>query len=202
MGFWYDLIAIYLKKNNIDFDKDVLKLQQQGLSIDECIEMLKNNYLYDRSIEDIYKQLNKQIEDYYSNDVVLKDGAIELLTYLYSQNKNIYIFSVTRKDYLEKAVAHLGINKYIRNIYSESTILLKKNTCQSFFKICDLEDLNQNETVVIDDMPYVIDALKDTSFITYAVYDKYNDHVCDYLKNHANYYFNSLTDILTYVKTN
>ena len=198
MAFWYSLISGYLDRNKIKYDKDTLLKQQHGLTISDALIMVKENYVPNLSIKEIEQGIRDHIQAFYSSEVVLKDNALDLLKLLKQQGKKVYIYSVTEKPYLETAVKYLGIESYIDGIYSENLLGISKRDVQSFYKLCQLEDIQVNESVVVEDSLYALQTLLGSAFTRYAIYDANNNNEA-LLKEYSNQYFYNFKEMIAYI---
>lgn len=176
MNFWYTLVPSYLKNKEIEFDAKELFEQMNGNTVNQVNENLQKLYLPQLSVQEIDEQIRVMIKDFYTDKVTLKKDILKVLDYLKAQNHPMYILSVTDTEYLKLATKHLGIEDYFINLYSEDALQMKKHDVACFDLVKSEEHLDDYQIYVIDDSYYVAQALANSDYKFYGIYDQNNKH--------------------------
>lgn len=195
-SMWYcnDISTRYLESLNVSNIEKDLSEKMFSLSFEEGAKYLCENYLPDRSKDEIKREILKSLEDFYFNKVNLKDGVIELLDFLKRRNIKMIIATSSDEYLIRRAIERLGISKYFIDILSpDNTGMTKKQV--DFFDLC-LEKLDTkcNETYLFEDGLYSIKIANSLCISTVAVKDMTNEKYEISLKENANIYLEKISD--------
>lgn len=166
MQIWGELGERYLRSLNLTPEKN-LAATLYPMSLTQSSEYLKENYDLEISSSEIRAGLLKTIEDFYRNEVLLKDGVKNFL-----ENLNVpkVVASLTEKDLLRAAFVRNGVDDFFAEIFSCDD----KHSPKIFLECAEFFNLQPENIAVFDDALYALDAAKSAGFITVGVADESN----------------------------
>lgn len=141
------------------------------MSMREGAEYLCSEYGLNISPEEIIEKENRLIEQFYSFSVEMRDGTLELLSFLKENSIPAVVASATDRYLIESALKHLGILGYFEKVFSCSEIGKGKSSPEIYLAACDYMHTAPNETVVIEDSLQALTTAKKAGFLTIAIYD-------------------------------
>lgn len=164
----------------------------------EAAELIKNEYNFKETKEEIYEEMKKWIYEEYRY-VSLKSGSIDLIKYLHSKKKNLFILSTSVNQLIQPSVENQDIKKYFIEVFSAGSNKLSKEEGTAFDYFFDKYKFEKEKTVVFDDSPIVIKKLKEKGIHAYAIKEDFYSHKKDeLLENSLGYY--SLEDLYNFIK--
>lgn len=170
MGFWDQTVINLIEHTGIVPDDNLTEILTP-MSMLEGAEYIKNKYNLDISIEEIMKKENRIVEDFYSNDVRMRDGTTELLQFLNKHNIPMVIASATDRYLIESALKHLKIFDFFAGVFSCSEIGKGKSSPEIYFTASDFIGTSPQETIVAEDSLQALTTAKNAGFKTLALFD-------------------------------
>lgn len=153
----------------------------------EGMEMIHKNYNLGESGKQVHKIAVEITETFYREQVELKDGVAEYLTYLKKNNIPMCIASATAPNLIKFAAERCGIYNFIDKIISCADVGKGKDEPDVFLKALEYLGTNLNETCVFEDSALALTTAANAGFLTVGIFDMHTfDH--DILKNTANVY--------------
>ena len=116
----------------------------------------------------------EMIDGFYKNQVCLKDGVREFLEYCRGKGIRMMIASATRREYVEAAAKHCGIDGYFRGLISCADVGKGKEHPDVFLRAAKILGTEVSETCVFEDSLTALVTARDVGMKTVGIYDKYN----------------------------
>lgn len=187
MPYWISRPSEFIKYKGLnpkeDLDKRVFFFESL-----EAAEVLKNEYNLAGSVKEVFEEMKKWIYEEYRY-VDLKEKAFDLINYLHSLGKNLFILSAAVDELIQPSVNHKDIKKYFVDVISASSLNLSKEEGNAFDYILNKYNLKKFETLVLDDSPLVIKKCKEIGIDSFAIKeDFYNNHKDELILNSLGYY--------------
>lgn len=206
-GVILDTERIYLeiwtkvfKNYNYNLDKYVyISVMGRGRKVVK--EVFKKEYGDNLPIEEMYIQkdelLKKAIEN---NEVPMKEGAIQVLNYLKSNNYKIALATSAMRERVNIHLSYEKIDKYFDVIITKDDITKTKPDPEIFMLAAEKLGIDPTNCVVIEDSPAGIGAAYNAKMQVWHVEDlKAAD---EYIKRNSNKCFKNMHEILEYLKKN
>ncbi|MCD7950680.1 MAG: HAD family hydrolase [Erysipelotrichaceae bacterium] len=130
--FDYNLGEMYLLNKGIT-PKEDLSLRLYHLSIYDRAAYLKFNYKLPEETDDIYDALFQAEADYYINEVLLRDGIVDVLDILKRNDYKIYVISDILPEWAKPCFIRLGIMDYFDGMFLEDDLHINK-TNEAFYR--------------------------------------------------------------------
>lgn len=160
------------------------------------------NYCYSMS-EEIFKNYDKgkalrllynHMEDFYTQDDLVKNHVKETLKKLYDQGYKMYIATATDSTFAPIAIKSNGLDEYIKYIYTPDRLGYYKHDIQYFKKLAIELNTDYHDIIFFDDALYACKLAKELGFRTIAVFDEIENKQIE-LKEVADFYINDFSEI-------
>ena len=122
--------------------------------------------------DEIQKEILRQIQDEYENNLQLKDGAEELLKTLNENKIPCILATATDRSCVIPCVKRLGIEKYFSAIITCLDLNTSKSKPLIFEKAAELGNSTPENSLVFEDALHALRTAHNAGFKTCAVYDK------------------------------
>jgi HAD superfamily hydrolase (TIGR01509 family) len=195
MGIWDDLGARYLRS--------LEKIPEEGLnkilfsmSMEQGAEYLNEHYGLNKSVKETVDGIGRMLEDYYFYEVLLKQGAKEVLEFLKSKNIKMAAATSSPRTHIEKALSRNGLLGYIDKIYTTGEVGVSKHSPDIYNLASDFLKTKSEETLVFEDSLYALKTAKEAGFVTVGVFDEKGESNQAELENQADLYLKKLDDFI------
>ncbi len=106
--------------------------------------------LYKRAREVRREKMNEYVK---SHPIPVKDGAVQILTYLKDRGIKCYIVTATRKDDATKMTQEYGLFPYLEDIISTKEVKVGKPNPDVYLYALEKAHLNPNDVLAVEDSP-------------------------------------------------
>ena len=193
MHIWGELGKRYLSSVGIEARPGLGKILFP-MSLDESSEYLKKEYNLPDSVEKILEDTIKILSDFYRNEAVPKEGAIDFIKRMQRRNIPMAIATSGDRRILDTALARLGITECFTGVLTCSELKTNKRVPAIYQHAAEIFGTAPEETAVFEDVLHAIQAAKSAGFITYAIEDKSSIQDRDGIKETADFYLQDFTD--------
>lgn len=193
MHFWSELDLEYLlRKSRVPEPNhsDIFK----KMSMQETLVYLQTVYGIAESLEEILAEINTMADDAYRNQLVLKEGALQLLTQLHQQQVRMCIATANHRPLVEAALQRFGITDYFCAILTCAEIGCGKDQPEIFHLAHKLLATPKEETLVFEDSLHAVVTAKEAGFRVIGVYDESSKNDAEAIRKIADEYLLSLKD--------
>lgn len=150
--------------------EDGLSEKLYEMSLPESARYLRENYSLPYSVEEILRQLARMTEQFYKEQVALKDGAPGLLAQLRTRCVKMSIATAGDAALAMSALTRLGVADFFSGAVS-CTEYGAKTSPEVFLAAADLVYAVPEEAVVFEDSLHAVRSAKKAGFRTAAVCD-------------------------------
>jgi HAD superfamily hydrolase (TIGR01509 family) len=154
---------------NAEDDKKV-----RTLTLKEAMALIHRNYGLGSDGEEVWRDADRIIADFYMNEVQLKPGVRAFLDHCRCECVKMCIASATAPELLELALKHCGIEHYFSKIFSCGTIGKGKEHPDVFLMAADYFGEDKAETWVFEDSLVAIETAVGVGMPTVGIYDRFN----------------------------
>ena len=144
------------------------------MTLKDAMNFIHNQYGIGKTGEELFETVNEIMIDFYSNEVMLKDGVGEFLEYCYARGIKMCIASATDIDLIKIAAKHCNIEKYFINILSCAKIGKGKDKPDIYLEALKCLGTEADETCIFEDSHIAICTADKLGIKTVGIYDKYN----------------------------
>ena len=121
MHIWSDIGLRFLKEKGVEPEPGI-EDEFVKMSMTQAAEYYIKNIDPTETVLGIVEAVNKLVEGFYYNDVLLKDGVKEFLEFLKQRNVKMCVATATDKYMVEKALQRNGIDMYFSEIFTCGTV--------------------------------------------------------------------------------
>jgi len=195
MWMWRSIDIEYLARFGLDMP-DNLQEEIEGMSFSETAVYFKNRFKLKDSLEQIKSDWNAMAWDKYLNEVPLKEGAIELLKYLKEAKIPAGIATSNSRELAELIINKLNIAEYFASIRTSCEVLKGKPSPDIYLLVARDLGVEPARCLVFEDIIQGIMAGKNAGMKVCAVYDEFSEKYTEEKIKLADYYINSLKELL------
>jgi HAD superfamily hydrolase (TIGR01509 family) len=195
MWVWGKIDTDYFKKRNMDLPFN-LKSQIEHLSFDDTAAYFKSNFNIPDTIEEIKKEWTDFAYGEYLNNVKLKPGVVQFLTFLKSLNIKIGLATSNSKPLLEACLKSNDIYHYFDSITLTSEVCRGKNFPDIYLLAAEKLGVKPEECIVFEDILPAVKGAKSAGMKVIGVYDDFSKEQKEDIISHADMYiveYNELT---------
>lgn len=171
MEMWHTASDKYLVSKGKIPEKNLWD-KVKWLNMTETVDYLISKYGLSGRPEEIQKEILRQIQDEYENNLQLKDGAKELLKTLNENKIPCILATATDRSCVIPCIKRLGIEKYFTAIITCLDLNTSKSKPLIFEKAAELGNSTPENSLVFEDALHALRTAHNAGFKTCAVYDK------------------------------
>lgn len=193
----YHYYSKVLKEKGYPFSLDLYKtfLGKNRLKV---MSLLVENYGPTFPVQEIWDLIHYEAQEHFKREVPVKEGLIELLTYLKANNYKTIVATSSDRWRVDEILASAKLTSYFDDIICGNEVKNGKPHPEIFLSACEKLNVSTEEALVLEDSETGILAAYNANIDCICVVDiKYPD------KEYASkplYIFNSLYDVLDYLK--
>ena len=184
MELWENLGEIYLESIGKKADEK-LKEQLSVRSLEEGVEYLISEYQLDGNPQDIMKDINSIMKDYYCEKVLLKEGVEKYLEEFADKNISMIIATSGNGEFVKKALERLDVSHFFTDIVTCTEVKKSKRYPDIYIEAASRIHLKPEEILVFEDSYHAICTVKEAGFKAAVVYDRSNKDKLESIKQKA-----------------
>lgn len=168
---WKKVDKIFFEKINLnvpfDYEKNI-----KGMTLSQCASYTKKICGINDSVEYIIKQWKEIAYKEYKNNVSLKSGAYEYISFLKKNNIKMGIATSCDRELYEICLKNNGIYDFFDTIV-DSTLVVKDKSHPDIYNLCaENLGIKNKDIIVFEDILDGINGAKKANMRVYCVYDK------------------------------
>ena len=195
MWMWESIDVEYLQRFGIDLPSDLQK-NIEGISFTEAAVYFKQRFELPDSLDKIKSDWNQMAWDKYLNEVPVKEGVIPLLQYLRQQNIPAGIATSNSRELVDLIVEKHGMQEYFDSIRTSCEVAKGKPSPDIYLLVARDLGVEPERCLVFEDVLQGVMAGKNANMKVCAVYDKYSEQDQKEKIKLADYYVNSMEEVL------
>ncbi|MBR3691993.1 MAG: HAD family phosphatase [Clostridia bacterium] len=144
------------------------------MPVAESMRHAHEKYGLGASGEALCAESDAVMEDFYANRVETKPGVRELLAALKARGVRMVIASATRRDFLDLALRHCGIDTYFEAFFSCADLGVGKDRPDVFLLAAEYLGLALEACCVFEDSALAVQTAAGIGMRTVGIFDKNN----------------------------
>lgn len=202
MPMWHGVSDRYLSSHGVLLSSSVWD-DVKRLTETETALFFQERFGIDEPLEKICGESESIIFDEYANNLLLKDGAREVLESLNGMGVPCVLATATNRKCVESCLDRLGIRGLFRDVLTCLDLGTSKHEpliFQTAARICSAEP---SCSVVFEDALHCVETAKNAGFLTCAVFDSSALEKCadgrsdwEHMKERADFLINGWREIL------
>lgn len=194
----YQCYQEVLKTMNLSMNKEFYTTLL-GRTMEATRQAMYKQYGDDFPIEEVAKKVHQLMDEQFAREgVPLKDGLVELLTYLKEHNYKTMIATSSARDRVNALLTDNGILNYFDDVICGNEVEHGKPAPDVFLNACQKLNVQPSEALVLEDSEAGIQAAHNAHISVICIPDmKYPD------ENYANKttcILNSLNEVIDYIE--
>lgn len=195
MWVWERIDEEYLKERGHAVPTNI-KDKITHLSFEETALYFKETFNLEDSLETIMNDWHNMAYTHYSENVNLKEGALDFLMKLKSSGIKIGLATSNSVPLLEATLKNNNIYSYFDSITTTSEVARGKDNPDIYLLAAKRLGVDPSHCVVFEDIVPAVIGAKAASMKTVAVYDKASEHDKDKLIKLADKYIVNYNEII------
>ena len=171
MGIWKVIDEEYLNKYGFDVPEN-LQEEITHLTIIETAMYFKEKFNIKDDIETIINTWNDMAYSHYSNTIKLKEGVIEFLYYLKSNNIKIGLATSNTQPLLEATLKNNNIYDYFDSITISEEVGVSKANPDIYLLSAQKLNVDPKDCIVFEDIVQAVKGAKLAGMTVYSIYDE------------------------------
>lgn len=194
----YECYVKVLEKMNLTMSEDFYK-RLLGKTLPSAYQIMFDEYGKDFPMDDVLKDVHQLMNDIFEKDgVPLKDGLIELLTYLKENNYLTIVATSSTRNRVEHLLGMADILKYYNDSICGDEVTHGKPNPEVFLRACEKLGVEPSQALVLEDSEAGIQAAHSAQIPVICIPDmKYPEPEYAQMTTEI---FNSLHDVIDYLK--
>ncbi len=195
MWMWKSIDIEYLAKFGLEMPED-LQHCIEGMSFSETAAYFKKRFELTDSLEQIKSDWNEMAWNKYQYEVPLKEGVKEFLTYLKENNIPTGIATSNSRELVDLIIDKHHMKGYFSSIRTSCEVAKGKPSPDIYLLVAEDLGVSPQKCLVFEDVLQGVMAGKNANMKVCAVYDDYSEKDLEEKKKLADYYVNSITEVL------
>lgn len=195
MWVWKSIDDIYIEKYNIQKPHNFHRIME-GMSYTEVATYFKNEFKLPMTVDEIKQDWLEMTLEMYRNDVQLKEGVLEMLTYLKSKNIKMGVATSSSRLLVEAVLNGRQVREYFQAICTSCEVNAGKPEPDVYLKVAKDLQVDPSKCLVFEDVAKGLMAGKNAGMRVSAVEDKGNVTERNNLRLLADYYIRTYFDVL------
>lgn len=195
MHVWEKIDIDYLSTKGHTVPKNI-KDEITHLSLTETANYFKRTFNIDDSVCDILKTWNAMAYKEYSENIKLKNGVLEYLTYLKENGYKIALATSNSNELLTAVLKNNNIYHLFDAISTSDEVGKSKANPDIYLLSAKKLNLNPTECIVFEDIVQAINGAKLANMRTVSVFDNQSESELAELKNITDYFIEDYTSLI------
>lgn len=194
MGVWQGLAERYLISKGIEPEKG-LSEKLKTCTVSQAADYYRKRYGLMLAAEEIIRETNLIIKDYYSNQASLKPGVERLLTFLYQKGVKMCVATATDRELIVPALKRTGIDRFFSGMFCGDDVKTGKDSPEIFIKALELLGTDIASTWVFEDALHAAETARTAGFKVAGIYDTHTTQNQALLERTAHVYLKSFEEL-------
>lgn len=196
---WEQAAEVFLHSMGIEAEKGLGKTMFT-MSMQQGAAFLKERYLSEWEVEAIIAGINRTIEDFYFQQVPLKEGAGGFLKAMKEAGIKMVAATSSDRRVVEGALKRLKIMDCFARIFTCTEIGAGKDQPDIYLTAAAYMGTRPEETWVFEDALYALETAKKAGFRTVGVFDPFSAGDQEKIKEISDLYLEKLADFDTFLQ--
>lgn len=194
LGIWRDIDVRFFHEHGMEVPKDYDK-KISHMNFMEMAVFTKEEYGFQESAEEIAQIWTDWSIEAYHKTIPSKPGAKEFLAYLKAHHFPIALATTNKKDLYEPCLKNNDMWQYFDYDLNVNDINSKKSEPKIYLTLAKMMNVKPEECLVFEDIFTAVKTAHDAGFKVAAIYDEKNEHDLEKIKETADYFIESYTDL-------
>ena len=195
MWVWEKIDLDFLGQRGLTVPDNIGKVTE-GMSFTETATYFKETFQLKESIEEIKELWIRMAVDYYSHEVLLKEGAMELLKLLRDNKMKIGLATSCSSELLKAVLQQHNLESYFDAIVTSCEVAKGKPNPDVYLRTAERLSIDPLKAIAFEDTVAGVMAAKAAGMTVVGLYDEASHKHQEELKSIADIYIQSLNEII------
>lgn len=172
-GIWKKIDHKFFTERNISYPNNLQSLIS-GKSMSETARFYIEKFNLEETEEELINIWNEMAKDSYFNNVLLKEGVIELLSYLQKNNIKMCLASANSRELVDVCFKKYNLDKYIKTIVTSNDVKKGKPSPDIYLKAAKDSNSSPNDCLVFEDVLQGLEGAKNANMTVYCIDDNHS----------------------------
>ncbi len=165
------------------------------MSMTQAAEYYIKNIDPTETVLGVVEAVNKLVEGFYYNEVLLKDGIKEFLEFLKQRNVKMCVATATDKHLVERALERNGIREYFTEIFTCTSVGAGKDSPIIYDKALEYLGTGKENTYIFEDALYAIETANKAGYKILGIRDVSEKADPETVKSFCTFYIENYSEI-------
>ena len=170
------------------------------MSMEQGAMWLKDRFSLEISVEEIIQELEREIQNFYFEEVKAKPGAKELLQKINNLGIPAAAATSSPKEHVRRALERNHLLFYLKKIYTTNEIGESKYSPKIYLTASEFLNTKPSETLVVEDSLYALNTARNAGFRTAGIFDSLGEPDQEQLEKKADIYCRFLSELINYIE--
>ena len=190
---WEDLGARYLRGRGLVPEPDLNKILF-SMSMEQGADYLAGHYPIGLSSDELLSGLRRMLRDFYFDEVMVKEGARELLEDLAARGVRITAATSSPREHVTRALTRNGLLPFFDKIFTTSEMGTSKHVPDIYNAAAAFMGTQPSETAVFEDSLYALKTAKAAGYKAVGVFDAHGESDQEEMRRTADVYVKRLAE--------
>ncbi len=171
MWVWEDLDVTFLENRGQVYDDEFGEVMR-SLPFRDAARYAKDRYGFTDSVEAITTEWFEMVQDRYRDDVRLKPGARDCLSWLREKKIPLVVCTASVPQLVVTALRSNGVEDWFEAIITEHDVMVPKSEPDMYWAGAERIDVPPERCVVFEDVLHGLEGAKKGGFNAVAVFDE------------------------------
>ena len=195
MWVWRKVDEDFLVARNIDIAPEELMRRIAHNSCHETAVYFKETFNLLETIDEIKAQWNNSVKSIYRDNVMLKEGALEILIKLKEKGTKIALATSSSEEILEACLEARQIRQYFDVVVTTDMAGKTKVEPDVYLLAASRLELSPSSIAVFEDIPAAMLGARKAGMKVFGVHDSFSEHLHDEIIRNCHFYVRSLKDV-------
>lgn len=165
------------------------------MSMTQAAEYYIKNIDPTETVLGVVEAVNKLVEGFYYNEVLLKDGIKAFLEFLKQRNVKMCVATATDKHLVERALERNGIREYFSEIFTCTSVGAGKDSPVIYDKALEYLGTDKDNTYIFEDALYAIETANKAGYKILGIKDVSEKADPETVKSFCTFYIGNYSEI-------
>ena len=196
MPYFGAMMLRILEEEKVSYPEDIVKIITP-LGYGGSADYFRETLGVQKTKEELISRMLSLAKEDYTYHIPLKEGVKEALVMLKEKGASLNILTASPHDVLDVCLKRLGIWELFDNVWSCDDFDTTKANPEIYRMVAEKLDTGVDEYLFVDDNLNAVKTAKSAGVPSCGIYDKSGEDFADALKEVADGYLMTLSDLLT-----
>lgn len=196
MWVWRKIDEDFILERNLPLTPEALMQSIAHLSFHETAEFFKSSFQLLDTVEEIKTRWNEAAKREYRTNVMLKEGAREILQKFQDSGVKIALATSSSREILEACLEAQDITRFFDVVVTTDMAGKTKSEPDVYLLAAGLLGLPPESIAVFEDIPQAMFGARKAGMKVFGVHDAFSEHHHEEIMRNCHVYIRSLNEVI------